>query len=85
MSFFIFLEMAFKADLIKGFLVLIKALLILFCLISSCIESGMLVFGLIVFSGSWLCISKIVSERIEAALFIILIGSAFSEAIRLSI
>ena len=52
---------------------------------SSWIERGMAVFGLIIFSGALLCISNIVSERIVAALFIMLIGSAFFEVIRLRI
>ena len=44
--FLIFSETAFRADLRKGFLVLIKALLIfLFCFISSWIEKDTLVFG----------------------------------------
>ena len=76
--------MAFKADLIKGFLVLTKALLIfLFCLMSNWMERGILVFGLIIFSGRLLWMFKMVSERIVAALLIMLTGSAFSEEIRL--
>ena len=47
---FNFLEMAFRAVLRKGFLVLIKALLIfLFCFPSSSIANGILVLGLKVF------------------------------------
>ena len=64
--------MAFRAVLRKGFLVLIKALSIfLFCFTSSWIANVILVLGLIVFS-----------ERIVAALLIILIGSVFSEDVR---
>ena len=48
-------------------------------------ERGILVFVLIIFSCRLLWMSKIVSERIVAALFIMLIGSAFSEEIRLRI
>ena len=48
-------------------------------------ERGILVFGLIILSGRLLQMSKIVSERIVAALLIMLIGSAFSEEIRFRI
>ena len=80
------METAFRADLGKGFLVLIKALLIfLFCFISNSIEKGTLVFGLIDFSGRLLWIFIIEWVWMVAALLTILIRSELSEDIRLRI
>ena len=53
MSFFIFLDMAFKADFRKERLVFMNALLIFgFCLTKSWIFNGMLMFRLKIFSGN---------------------------------
>ena len=84
--FLIFLEIEFKADLRKGFLDLINAFLFFnFWLRRSWMVSGMLVFSLLVFSGKWLWMPMMMSVRILAALLIILMGSTFSEIIRLEI
>ena len=84
--YYYFLDIAFRAGLRKGSLVLIKALLIfLFCFMRSWTETGTLVFDLVVFSGKLLWILMIESVKMMATLLMMPIGSGLSAKIRLRI